>query len=285
MEISAALVKELRDKTGAGMMDCKKALAETNGNMEEAIDYLRKKGAATAEKRADRSANEGTILTRIEGRKAAIVEVNCETDFVARSDDFQSFATLVLDTIMTQTPADVEALLGTAVNGRPLSDLLTDIIGKIGEKIQVKRFAVYETTGLLTDYIHGGSKIGVLLDITADGEISDADAVTAMGKNLCMQIAAMSPIAVDRNAVPKETQEKELEIYRQQAREQGKPDNMLDRIAEGRLGKFFQEFTLMEQAYIRDNTLTVQGYVEQVGGQMGRTLRIPRFVRFEIGQA
>lgn len=280
MEITAAMVKELRDKTGAGMMDCKKALGENNGDLQLAIEYLRKKGAATAEKRADRSANEGVVLTDVENGTGIIVEVNCETDFVARSEDFLGFAKRALDLVKSQKPTDVDALLALQSDGLSLAEHLTEIIGKIGEKIEVRRFATFQTDGLLIDYIHPGAKLGVMLEITGSGEHED---VRKLGKDLAMQVAAMNPVAIDRDAVPAEVRAKELEIYHQQAAEQGKPENMLDRIAEGKLNKYFQEFTLLEQTFLRDTTKTVKEQVDEVAKTVGSGLKVARFERFQVG--
>jgi elongation factor Ts len=281
MEITAELVKKLRDKTGAGMMDCKKALAESNGDMDQAIDYLRKKGAATAEKRADRSANEGIIVTGIENGLGAMVEVNCETDFVARSNDFVDFARRVLHTVHKHKPVHVDALLDLDHEGTRIADHLTETIGKIGEKIAVKRFAVFQgANSVLVDYIHPGAKLGVMIELSCD---TDCEDVRNLGKDLAMQVAAMSPIAVDRNAVPESVREHEMEIYRQQAREMGKPEQMLDKIAEGKLNKFYQEFTLLEQSFIRDNTKTVKEHVDDVAKAVGKPVSVVRFERFQIG--
>jgi elongation factor Ts len=279
MEITAATVKELRERTGAGMMDCKKALNETNGDMEQAIEYLRKKGAATAEKRADRSANEGVVLTSINDGKGAIVEVNCETDFVARSEDFLGFSNRVLEAVHAQNPADVAALMQLKSGDLTIADYLQELVGKIGEKIDVKRFATFSTDGALIDYIHPGAKLGVMLEISG----AAGDPVTSLGKDLAMQVAAMSPVAIDRSSVPDEIKHKELEIYRQQALEQGKPENMVDRIAEGKLNKYFQEYTLLEQTFLRDTTKTVKEHVEEVGKSLGGTLTVVRFERFQVG--
>jgi elongation factor Ts len=280
MEITAVMVKELRDKTGAGMMDCKKALSETNGDLQLAIEYLRKKGAATAEKRADRSANEGVVLTDINNGAGIIIEVNCETDFVARSDDFLGFANRALALVKNEKPADVSALMGLQSDGLAMSDHLTEIIGKIGEKIEVRRFASFTSEGTLIEYIHPGAKLGVMLEI--HGTASNDD-VTKLGKDLAMQVAAMNPVAIDRDAVPMDVREKELEIYRQQAAEQGKPENMLDRIAEGKLNKYFQEYTLLEQTFLRDTTKTVKDHVAEVAKAVGADLKVTRFERFQVG--
>jgi elongation factor Ts len=280
MEITAAMVKELRDKTGAGMMDCKKALAESNGNMQEAIEYLRKKGAATAEKRADRSANEGVVMTDVAGDEGIIIEVNCETDFVARSEDFLGFAARALAAIRGGKPTDVDALLALTSDGLTLGDHLTEIIGKIGEKIEVRRFASFTSPGMIIDYIHPGAKLGVMLEIQGNKDHED---VRKLGRDLAMQVAAMNPVAIDRDAVPQEVRAKELEIYRQQAMEQGKPENMLDRIAEGKLNKYFQEFTLLEQTFLRDTTKSVKDHVAEVAKAVGADLKVTRFERFQVG--
>jgi elongation factor Ts len=280
MEITAAMVKELRDKTGAGMMDCKKALGESNGNMQEAIEYLRKKGAATAEKRSDRSANEGVVITEINNGEGFIIEVNCETDFVARSEDFLGFANRALALVKGSKPADVDALLALESDGLSLNDRLTEIIGKIGEKIEVRRFATFNSDGSIIEYIHPGAKLGVMLEIQG---IAGNDDVTKLGKDLAMQVAAMNPIAIDRDAVPQDVRDKEIEIYRQQAAEQGKPENMLDRIAEGKLNKYFQEFTLLEQTFLRDTTKTVKDHIAEVAKAVGAELKVTRFERFQVG--
>jgi elongation factor Ts len=280
MEITAAMVKELRDKTGAGMMDCKKALAESNGNMQEAVEYLRKKGAATAEKRADRSANEGVVLIDIENGMGVILEVNCETDFVARSEDFMDFSRRALALVKSGKPADVDALLALESDGLALSDRLTEAIGKIGEKIELRRFAIFESEGTLIDYIHPGAKLGVMLEIQG---VRDNEEVDKLGKDLAMQVAAMNPVAVDRDSVPQEVRDAEREIYRQQAIEQGKPENMIDRIADGKLNKYFQEFTLLEQTFLRDTTKSVKDHIAEVAAAVGADLKVTRFERFQVG--
>ena len=282
MEITAAQVKALRDKTGAGMMDCKKALAESNGDVEKAIDYLRKKGAATAEKRMDRAANEGIILTSIDGNKGYVLEVNCETDFVARSEDFLNFSKRALHAVKMHHPHSLDALMKLQDGDRTIEQYLVEVIGKIGEKIEVKRFSKFDTQGVLADYIHPGSKLGVMVELLHEGK-EDA-AVAALARDLAMQIAAMNPVAISRDAVPKEVIERELDIYRQQAKDQGKPEAMLDKIAQGKLGKYYQEFTLLEQSYIRDATKTVKDHVEEVAKQLGQKIQVLRFERYHVGE-
>lgn len=281
MSITAAQVNELRKKTGAGMMDCKSALIEANGDMQKAIEVLRKKGAAVAAKRAEKSANEGLIAAKVadDKKSAAIVEVNCETDFVANSTDFTGFANLVVSEVFRQKPASVDDLLNdnTVVRNR-----LDEVLGKVGEKIVISRFAV-ETAGdgIIEEYIHPGSKLGVLVKINGVGD-ADKD-VSSLAKDIAMQIAAMSPICVTREEVPKETVEKEMEIYRELARKEGKPENILDKIAQGRLNKFYQENVLVEQTFIKDNSKTVAELVKEFNSKRGTALKISLFHRFHLG--
>jgi len=282
MDIKAATVKALRDRTGAGMMDCKKALIEAEGDMDKAIEILRKKGSATAEKRSERSANEGVVITDIENGNGVILEVNCETDFVARSDDFLQFANDTMQIIKNHKPSGVPDLLETGHSGKKVLDTLTETIGKIGEKIEVKRFAAFESDGRIVDYIHPGSKLGVMVEISS-GESNEE--IDGLGKDLAMQIAAMNPIAIDRESVSDEQKENELNIYRQQALEQGKPENIVERIAEGKLNKYFQEYTLLEQSYIRDNTKTVKERIDEVAESTGQSLSVVHFVRFQVGES
>jgi elongation factor Ts len=282
MEITASEVKALREKTGAGMMDCKKALMESDGDMEKAIDYLRKKGAATAEKRMDRHAHEGVVLTKIDGGRGIILEVNCETDFVARSADFLGFANSILIAIERNNPMDLETLLGLKHEGKPVSDALTEVIGKIGEKIEIKRFTLFQGDSTLVDYIHPGGKLGVIVELACPGA---TDEIRALAKDMAMQVAAMNPVAIDRNSVPPAVQEKELEIYRQQAREQGKPEQIIEKIAQGKLNKYFQEFTLLEQSFIRDNTKTVKEHLEEAAKSAGKPVTVVRFERFQVGES
>jgi elongation factor Ts len=284
MSISAAQVKELREKTGAGMMDCKKALTEANGDFEKAIEILRKKGASVAAKRAERSANEGLILTKIldDQTKGIILEVNCETDFVAKSDDFVAFANLVMDAIEKENPADVEALMEISVDGKLMKDELNSIIGKIGEKIEVSRFAVEsDANGVLVDYVHHGSKLGVLVkaeNVKPEGK----DELTGLLKDIAMQIAAMSPSYIAPENVPANVIEKEKEIYKEIAKKEGKPENILDKIAEGKLKKYYEENTLLEQAYIKDNTKSVGSLLKEYNSKYSSDAKITLFHRFHL---
>ncbi len=281
MAITAAQVNELRQKTGAGMMDCKKALVEAEGNIEKAIEILRKKGAAVAAKRAEKTANEGLVLTKVSDDKknGIIVEVNCETDFVAKSDDFVKFAGEVLHAVETKKPSSVEKLLS---ENPEIQESLTAVMGKVGEKVEISRFAAEEAPeGMIVDYVHLGSKLGVLVKF--DGVAEATEELSNIGKDVAMQIAAMKPICVAREDVPKDVIEKEMDIYKELARKEGKPDNILEKIAQGRLNKFYQENCLIEQAYIKDNTKTVSDLLKEYNSKSGGQVKISHFHRFHLG--
>ncbi|MEJ5350465.1 MAG: translation elongation factor Ts [Melioribacteraceae bacterium] len=284
MAISATQVKELRDKTGAGMVDCKKALEEANGDFQKAIELLRKKGAAVAAKRAEKAANEGLILTRVfnNGSSAVIVEINCETDFVAKSEDFVNFANFVLDTLVQNKPADVNSLLQLSMNGKNVQDELNALIGKIGEKIEISRFAFENVeNGLIVDYIHHGSKLGVL--VSSENVPQDkASELQPILKDIAMQIAAMRPITIYREEVDKSVIEKELEIYKELARKEGKPEQVLEKIAMGKLNKFYEENCLIEQIFVKDNTKKVGNLIEEFNKKNNSQVKLVRFKRFHL---
>ncbi len=284
MAVSAQQVKELRDKTGAGMIDCKKALEDSNGDLEVAIDILRKKGAAVAAKRAERAANEGVVLTKIfnDGKSAAMVEVNCETDFVAKNEDFTSFANLALEAVVGNHPADIDSLMNLSVNGKNLANELNALVGKIGEKIQVSRFTIENAdNGVIVDYIHHGSKLGVL--ISADNLPSDnASEFVPMLKDFAMQVAAMRPISVYRDEVDKTLIEKEMEIYKELARKEGKPEQILEKIATGKLNKYYEENCLFEQAFVKDNSKKVSSLIEEFNQKYGTQVKLSKFKRFHL---
>ncbi|MBN1639426.1 MAG: elongation factor Ts [Ignavibacteriales bacterium] len=284
MAITAQQVKELRDRTGAGMMDCKKALTESNGDFEKAIEILRKKGAAVAAKRAERSANEGMIITKIseDNKFGVIAELNCETDFVAKSDDFVSFGNAIIEIIYQNKPTNVDELLNLSINGVKLSDGLNDIVGKIGEKIEISRFKIFESAnGSLMDYIHHGSKLGVM--VKADNLPSEKQKDFAIIlKDIAMQIAAMKPICVSREDVPKEVIEKEMEIYKEIALKEGKPANVVEKIAQGRMEKFYEEACLLEQPYVKDNAKTVTQLLDEFNKQNSINTKIDCFLRYHV---
>ena len=284
MAITSELIKQLREKTGAGMMDCKKALEASGGSMDAAIDYLRKKGAAVGEKRAGRSAKEGVIVTRVsgDGTLGVIVEVNCETDFVARSDDFVAFGNAVADAVAKDLPKDVPALSALAApGGKTIGAMMNDLLSKVGEKIEVRRFAVVRSpNGLVASYTHMGSKIGVLVEMIGLG----AETPSPAGRDIAMQVAAMNPLVARREDLPKNVVDRELEIYREQARNDGKPAQIVDRIATGRLEKFYQEVCLVEQTFIKDSGKTVKDYLQEAAKAAGKEVKVVGFKRFHLGE-
>jgi elongation factor Ts len=284
MAISASQVKELRDKTGAGMIDCKKALEESNGNFEKAIEFLRKKGASVAAKRAERAANEGLVLTSVfnNAKSAVILEINCETDFVAKSDDFINFSNFILDVVVTSKPADVASLMELSKDGKKITDELNALIGKIGEKIQVSRFVIVESAnGIVVDYIHHGSKLGVLIE--ADNVPSDKVAeLQSVLKDVAMQIAAMRPLSIYREEVDKTIIEKEVEIYKEIARKEGKPEQILEKIAVGKLNKFYEENCLLEQIFVKDNTKKIGTLIEEFNKKNSTQSKLVSFKRFHL---
>ena len=276
MAIKAQDVKKLREATGVGMMDCKKALVEADGDFDRAIEVLRTKGQKVAAQRADRDASEGVVVTATtaDGAAGVIAEVNSETDFVAKNAEFTTFAQHVADALLAARPASVEAAKASVeVDGQPLGDALTAMTGKIGEKIDVRRFEVVEAAegGSVVEYIHPGAKLGVLVEMTGAGGLAEA------GRDVAMQAAAMNPVAATRADVPQDVQDKEREIGREQARAEGKPEQILDKIAEGKLGRYFKDNVLVEQPFVKDSSMTVQQMLDQEGA----TLR--RFVRFALG--
>jgi|WetSurMetagenome_2_1015567.scaffolds.fasta_scaffold133729_2 elongation factor Ts len=281
MEITSEIIKQLRDKTGAGMMDCKRALEATAGDMNGAIEYLRKKGAAVAQKRADRSAKEGMIVTKVspDGKTGVIVEVNCETDFVGKSDDFVAFANAVADAVAAGKPSTVEQLSAVkTASGKTLADLTNDLLAKVGEKIEIRRFQVVEAKGgSVFAYTHLGSKIGVLVECA---NLANDAAGTTIGRDVAMQVAAMNPMTVGREHVDKDTVSRELEIYKTQAANEGKPAQIQEKIALGRLEKFYQEVCLLEQVFIKDGAKTIRQYIEEAA--KGAT--VSAFHRFHLGE-
>ncbi|GAB6283184.1 MAG: translation elongation factor Ts [Ignavibacterium sp.] len=279
MTITASQVNELRMKTGAGMMDCKKALTDANGDIEKAIEFLRKKGAAVAAKRADRQANEGIVTTKlIDNKKGFIVEINCETDFVARSEDFVNFSNFVIDKVVENNYKSLNELLENS----EVKVKLDEITGKVGEKVVISRIGNLESNdGLVVDYIHPGSKLGVLVNFSGvNGDTYEK--FFPFAKDIAMQVAAMRPIAVYREDVSKEIVDKELEIYKELARNEGKPENILDKISQGRLVKFYQENCLVEQAYIKDNSKTINDLINEFNKNNNSNIRIKSFLRFHL---
>jgi elongation factor Ts len=259
MAITAQDVNKLRKMTGAGMMDCKKALTEADGDFDAAVDIIRKRGQAIASKRADREATEGAVLSRVDatGKRGAIIILNCETDFVAKNEGFVALASSILDAALAAKPADLEALKALDLGGITVADKVTEQSGVIGEKIDLSAYDVVEAESV-SAYVHAGNKLATLVGFNQPSV--DAQA----GKDVAMQVAAMSPIAVDRNAVDQATIDHELEIGKDMARNEGKPEAMLDKIAQGRLNKFFKESTLMEQEFVKDGKMSIAQYLDGV---------------------
>lgn len=272
--ISAADVNKLRAQTGAGMMDCKKALQEANGDFEQAIDYLRKKGQKVAANRADKEAKEGYILakTNADATKGYLVALSCETDFVAKSADFVKFVEDLLDTAVASNAGSIDDLKSQKMGDLTVSDKLFDIIGKIGEKIDITAYEVIEAPKVVI-YIHPGNKVVSMVGM------SSGTAATEVGKDVAMQIAAMSPVAVDKDDVDARTLEREIEIGKEQARAEGKPEEMLEKIAQGKLNKFYKENTLLNQQFIKDDKLDIRAYLEK--SEKGLTVKM--FRRVHIG--
>lgn len=269
-EITAAMVKELRETTGAGMMDCKKALMETDGDKQKAIDYLREKGIAKAAKKADRVAAEGAVGTFVDeaAKVGVLVEVNCETDFVAKTDRFHALVDKVAAHIAAENPADMEALNASTLEGKAVAEFIQEAIAAIGEKIEIRRFTRYETAGRLASYIHMKGKIGVLVDLSGG--------TAELGKDIAMQVAASSPACIDRSQVDPAALEHEREVLRKQTLEEGKPENIVDKIVEGRIGVYYKEVCLVEQPFIKEPKMAVAKVLGDV--------KPLRFVRYQLGE-
>ena len=272
-EIKAADVAKLRKMTGAGMMDCKKALNETNGNFDEAIDILRKKGQKIASKRAEREATEGAVIavTNEGYSKGALIVLNCETDFVAKNEDFIKFAYSIAQVALDNMPADLEALKQLELNGDKIENVVTIQSGVIGEKIELSFYSSLESPFVIP-YIHPGNKLATLVSLNKD------NVELQVAKDVAMQVAAMNPVSVNKDSVPQEVIEKELEIGREIALQEGKPEAIVDKIAEGKLNKFFKENTLLAQMFIKDNKTSVADYLKQSDSE----LTVNNFVRFAL---
>ena len=289
-EITAKMVKELREATGAGMMECKKALTEAEGDFEKAVDVLRTHGLAKAAKKAGRATNEGRVNVAVcknDARKGAVVEVNCETDFVALTDKFQDYCDTFTRAVVHNNPATVDELLESEYEGEKVGDALTEAIHIIGENMQISNFKRLEIdgTGALVPYIHMNGRIGVLVGFTFNNEATATDErFLAMGKDVAMQIAATNPVSLDKESVPAGIREHEFEIYKAQAAESGKPENIQEKIATGRLEKFYKENVLTEQAYVKDPDKSVADYTAEVAKELGTTIEIVDFTRFVLGE-
>lgn len=282
--ITASMVADLRAKTGAGMMDCKKALDETAGDLEQAIDLLRKKGLAAAAKKAGRVAAEGLVAVAGQGTCCTVVEINSETDFVAKNEAFQGFVNGVAQVALDNSPADLDALLALPFpgTGRTVAEEQTHQIATIGENIGVRRFARLSVpAGTVASYVHGAGKIGVLVGLaTAKAD----EQVSALARQLAMHVAAANPQYLERGQVPADVLEREKEIYRVKARESGKPENIIEKIIEGQVNKFYGEICLLEQAYVIDPDQKVGKVVEGLGKSLGAPVTLTGFVRYQLGE-
>jgi len=271
-QISAADVSKLRKMTGAGMMDCKVALQEANGDYDKAIEIIRKKGQTVANKRADREASEGVVIAKVDnsGKLGAMLVLNCETDFVAKNQEFVKFAQSILDKALESNPADLEDLKKVQLDGRTINDLIVDQIGVIGEKIDLAYFDKIEAAHVIP-YIHPGNKLATLVGF-------NEKTTEQVAKDIAMQVAAMNPIAIDKQNVSTSVIEKELEIGRELARKEGKPENMLDKIAEGKLNKFYKESTLLNQDFTKDSKKSVLQYLQD----SSKSLTVTAFLRYSL---
>lgn len=270
MAISAAEVMKLRNATGAGMMDCKAALTDANGDFDRAVEIIREKGKAIANKRADREATEGAVLAKVAGKKAAIIVLNCETDFVAKNNDFVALTGKMLDTALASDATCLDCAMKLEMDGRTLADHVTEQTGVIGEKLQLSYYQTVEGESVVA-YIHPGNK---LASIVAFNKAVD----NQVAKDVAMQVAAMSPVAIDQNDVPAEVVEKELEIAKEKFRQEGKPEAMLDRIAQGALTKFYKESTLLNQAFVKDSKISIREYL----ASQDKQLTVVAFKRYSL---
>jgi elongation factor Ts len=280
------MVKELREMTSAGMMECKKALTEADGDMDAAVDVLRTRGLAAAAKRAGRETNEGIVIAHVggDGKTAVLVEVNCETDFVALNDTFKDYANKIATAVFANDPADIDALKASELDGEKVDDILTDAIHTIGENIQVSRFVRRTTDGAFASYVHGAGKIGILVDFAFNKpETAGTDAFATLGKDIAMQVAASNPGAVSRDSFSQDVIDHEMEIYKAQAADSGKPENIQEKIATGRLEKFYKENALVEQAFVKDPDITVKDYIAKVSKELGDEISVKGFDRYELG--
>lgn len=283
MQITIELIKELREKSGAGMSDCKKALQESDGDIKKAIEYLRKKGAAMATKRADKIAKEGAIKASINKENTAgiIIEVNCETDFVAKGDSFQSFAQKIADVALASNTDDLSVLLSSKDgDGLTVQENIDGMMGKVGEKIEFKRAKLIKVdNGFVAFYIHFGSKVGGMVGIK--GKFSDE--LYDIGKKMSMQVVAMNPLSIKREDIPAEVVEKEKEIYLTQAKNENKPEKIIDKIIQNKIEKFYQENCLLEQEYIQDSSKCVGDLLKEYSKKTGEAAEVTDMIRFQLG--
>lgn len=284
--ITASMVKELREMTGAGMMECKKALTEADGDMDGAVDVLRTRGLAAVAKKAGRATNEGTVMALVseDGKAGALVELNCETDFVGMNEKFKAYAEKIARAAIANKPADIDALKASEIDGETVDAVVADCIHVMGENTQLTRFVVAEGDAVCS-YIHMGGKIGVLVRFEAEGVDTAAAEFAQCGRDVAMQVAAVDPIATSREDVDPAVVEHEKGIYKAQAAESGKPEAIQEKMAAGRLEKFYKEQCLVEQSFVKNPDVTVREYVDSVAKQLGGSIKVAGFERFALGQA
>ena len=284
--ITASMVKELREMTGAGMMECKKALAEADGDMDGAVDVLRTHGLAAVAKKAGRATNEGTVMALVSenGKTGALVELNCETDFVGMNEKFKAYAEKIARAAVANKPADLDALKASEIDGETVEAVVADCIHVMGENTQLARFATLEADAVCS-YIHMGGKIGVLVSFATEGVDTAAAEFAQCGRDVAMQVAAVDPIATSREDVDPAVVEHEMGIYKAQAAESGKPEAIQEKMATGRLQKFYKEQCLVEQAFVKNPDQTVAEYVDSVAKQLGGSIKVTGFKRFALGEA
>ena len=286
-EITAKMVKELRDKTGAGMMDCKKALSETGGNMDDAVDWLRKKGMASAAKKSGRAAAEGLVSVATDGNKGAMVELNAETDFVGRNEKFQAFLEKVTQFALKNEIGDVEALKAAEMDGKTVADHVTDLIATIGENMQLRRADFMKVEqGVVANYVHsslkdGLGKIGVLVGLESAG---DEGKLNTLGKQIAMHIAAARPEALDVDGVDSEALERERSVLEEQAKASGKPADIIEKMMVGRIRKYYEQVVLLEQTYVIDGETKVSDVLKNAGSEVGGDVKLTNYTRFELGE-
>lgn len=282
MAFTANDVKQLREMTGCGMMDCKKALAESDGDMEKATVYLREKGLAAAEKKAGRIAAEGLVYSIVDGNKGVIIEVNSETDFVSKNEGFREFVNTCAETVIANKPADVDALMDCKAGEITIAELLREKILTIGENIKLRRFRYFE--GALVSYIHGGGTHAVMVKFDTSADIAAKPEFAAFGKDIAMQIAASNPEYLNKEQVSAETIAAEKEILVQQAINEGKPANIAEKMVQGRIGKFYKEHCLLDQPFVKNDEINVAQYVENTAKELGGSIAVVDFCRYEKGE-
>jgi elongation factor Ts len=287
--ITASIVKELRDKTNAGMMDCKKVLTETNGDIEASIKLLRERGIMKSAKMSDRAANEGVITARLNASATSgiLLEVNCETDFVSKNENFQAFVSEIADALAAANAADLDAALAVQHAGQSIEDTIKAKVGEVGENLQFRKYVRYDAApgGVIASYIHLGGKVGVLLEVgTTKPETAGTDSFKELIKDLTLHIAACAPKGLSREDIPQSVVDNELDIFRARLVAEGKPANIIENILKGQIGKFFAESCFLEQAFVKNGDIKVNALLEQKGKELGDTLTVTRFVRFGLGE-